>query len=84
MSSINERIRILRESTGMGRTPFSRKHDLKLTTLAAIEAGRRKPGADIIEKIVLGYPEYCYWLITGKVNLKVGQTRPKKNPNSSA
>ena len=83
MSSINERIRILRESTGMGRTPFSRKLDLKLSTLVAIEAGRRKPGAEIIEKIVRGYPEYCYWLITGKVNSKLVQTRPPKNKSSA-
>ncbi|HEX7048151.1 MAG TPA: helix-turn-helix transcriptional regulator [Gammaproteobacteria bacterium] len=83
MSTINERIRILRESTGLGRTLFSRKHDLKLSTLAAIETGRRKPGADIIEKIVLGYPEYCFWLITGKVT-KASQARPKKNPNPLA
>ena len=69
---------MLRESTGMGRTAFCRQHDLKVPTLAAIESGRRTPGFEIIEKIVLGYPEYCYWLITGKVNLKVGQVRPKK------
>lgn len=78
MSTIGERIRILRESTGLGRTLFCRKYDLKEPTLIAIEGGRSKPGADILEKIVLRHPEYCYWLITGKVNLKVGQTRPKK------
>lgn len=78
MSTINERIRMLRESTGLGRTLFCRKHDLKEPTLVAIENGRSKPGADILEKIVLGYPEYCYWLLTGKVNFKVGQTKPKK------
>ena len=78
MSTINERIRILRESTGLGRTLFCRKYGLKEPTLVAIEAGRSKPGADILEKIVLGHPEYCYWLLTGKVNLKVGQMRPRK------
>lgn len=67
----------------MGRTPFSRKLDLKLSTLVAIEVRRRKPGADIIEKIVLGYPEYCYWLITGKVNSKLIQTRPPKTRSSA-
>lgn len=79
MSTINERIRKLRESTGLGRTLFCRKHDLKEPTLVAIESGRSKPGADILGKIALGYPEYCYWLLTGKVSLKAGQTKPRKN-----
>lgn len=79
MSTINERIRILRESTGLGRTLFCRRHDLKEPTLVAIESGRSKPGADILEKIVLKYPEYCYWLLTGKIHSKTGQARPKKS-----
>ena len=78
MSTIGERIRMLRESTGLGRTLFSRKHGLKEQTLVAVESGRRKPGFEIIEKIALAYPEYCCWMITGKLSTKVVQAKPKK------
>jgi len=70
---------MLRESTGLGRTLFSRQHGLKEQTLVAIEGGRRKPGFEIIEKIAADYPEYCCWLITGKVS-RAEQKRPKKRP----
>lgn len=79
MSTIGERIRVLRESTGLGRTLFARKTDIKEATLVTLEHDRSKPGFEILQKLVLSYPEYCYWLITGKVNLKVGQTRPRKS-----
>lgn len=79
MSTINERIRILRESTGLGRTLFCRKLGLKESTLTAIENGRRMPGAEILMTIIESHPEYSHWLMTGKINSKLVQTRPRKS-----
>lgn len=76
MSTINERIQQLRESTGMGRTLFARHVGINQRTLAAIEYDGNKPGADILGKIAEKYPQYILWVLTGKANPEVGQIKP--------
>lgn len=77
MSTINERILELRNSTGMGRTLWSRHVGINARTVAAIEYDGNKPGADILAKIAEAYPQHILWILTGKANSKLGQTRPK-------
>ena len=60
----------------MGRTLFCRKHGLKEPTLVSIEAGRSKPGADILAIFANAYPQYILWILTGKTNSKLGQAKP--------
>lgn len=84
MSTIGERVRILRESTGLGRTRFAREVGIKEATLLTVEYDRSKPGFEILQKLVLKYPEHCYWLITGKVNSKLGQVKPTKPKRDDA
>lgn len=77
MSTINERIQQLRESTGMGRTRFARHIGIKQRTLEAIEYDGSKPGADILACYAEKYPQHILWVLTGKTDQKVGQTCPK-------
>lgn len=77
MSTVCERIQVLRESTGMGRTLFSRHIGINLRTLIGIEYDGRKPGADILAAFAEKYPQHIYWLLTGKTDPKAGHTKPK-------
>lgn len=77
MSTINERILQLRNSTGMGRTLWARHVGINPRTVAAIEYDGNKPGADILAAIAEKYPQHVLWLLTGKVDPKVGQTKPR-------
>lgn len=77
MSTINERIQVLRETTGMGRTLFARHIGINPRTVQGIEYDGHKPGADILAAFAEKYPQYIYWLLTGKTDAKAGHTRPK-------
>lgn len=77
MSTIHERIQQLRESTGMGRTLWSRHVGISARALTGIEYDGRKPGADILAAIAEKYPEHILWILTGKADSKVGQMSPK-------
>lgn len=77
MSTIHERIQQLRESTGMGRTLWARHVGISARALTGIEYDGRKPGADILAAIAEAYPQHILWILTGKTNSKIGQTRPR-------
>ncbi len=77
MSTINERIRILRESTGMGRTLFAREVGLKEGTLKDMEKTTKKPGADILAALAVKYPQYMIWILTGTTDAKAGHISPE-------
>jgi transcriptional regulator with XRE-family HTH domain len=76
MSTIHERIQQLRESTGLGRTRWARFVGISARALSGIEYEGRKPGADILAAIAEKYPQHILWILTGKADPKVGQTRP--------
>lgn len=42
------------------------------------------PREAILKAVAEKYPEYCYWLLTGKVSPKVGQVKPKKKPAANS
>jgi transcriptional regulator with XRE-family HTH domain len=73
---LNERLRILRESLNLGRQPFCEKIGLKRQDLQNIELKRQRAPSWIIEKIAEIYPEYGYWLGTGKELPEAGQISP--------
>ena len=65
---INDRILELISATGLSRSAFSQEVGIQPQTLHHIVSGRRtKPGCEVLEKIVLRYPELNPgWLLTGK------------------
>lgn len=77
MSTIQERIQQLRDSTGMGRTLFSRHVGISQRALEGIEYEGKKPGADILAAIAGKYPQYMIWVLTGKADAKAGHLKPE-------
>lgn len=76
MSTINERIQKLRESTGMGRTLWARHVGINQRTLAGIEYDGNKPSANILAKIAEAYPNHILWILTGRTDPEIRQSRP--------
>lgn len=79
MSSIAQRIRQLRESEGMSRSAFAEHIGVPARTVETMEQRASSPREAMLKAVGEKYPQHCYWLLTGKVNAKVGQTKPKKN-----
>lgn len=73
---LNERIRILRESLNLGRQAFCEEMGLKRQDLQNIELKRQRAPSWIIEKATEVFPQYCYWLATGKELPEAGQISP--------
>ena len=73
---LNERIRILRESLNLGRQPFCEKLGIKRQDLQNIELKRQRAPSWIIEKVNEIWPEYGYWLATGKEIPEAGLISP--------
>lgn len=83
MSTIQERIQQLRNSTGLGRTLFSRHVGINQRALQAIEYDGKKPGADILAAITDKYPQYIVWILTGKTDPGAGHLRPDIKPTAT-
>lgn len=83
MSSIAKRIRQLRESLEMSRPEFAREIGIPPRTLETLENRATSPREAVLKAVAEKYPEYCYWLLTGKVNSKVVQTKPTKSSGSA-
>ncbi len=73
---LNERIRTLRESLQLGRQAFCEEIGLKRQDLQNIELKRQRAPSWIIEKASEVFPEYSYWLATGKELPEAGQISP--------
>lgn len=71
------RIRDLREHLAMGRHSFAEKCGIKKGTLENIEMGRQRTTEELILAIGKNWPEYSYWLITGKTIPEAGQISPE-------
>ncbi|MBF0456085.1 MAG: helix-turn-helix domain-containing protein [Magnetococcales bacterium] len=68
MGSIGERIRPLREALELGRNDFAIRIGVTKDTLRDIEVGRRRPNEELLEGIGKSFPQFSYWLLTGKTD----------------
>lgn len=75
--NINQRLRSLRDHLKLGRHDFSTSIGMKKQTLANIENERQQINGSYLEAICEAYPEYAYWLVTGKTLPEAGQTSPE-------
>lgn len=67
--NIGERVRIVRETEGLGRQIFSKETGIAKTTLIKIETGQRPNFAAIeLEKVGNAFPEWAEFLLTGNEN----------------
>lgn len=68
MSTLSERLRTIREVELKTRDEFSRDIGIPKRTLEGIENEGRSPRSDVVEAVALYYPQYAFWLVTGKTN----------------
>lgn len=73
---INNRFKNLRNHLGMTVDDFSLKTGIKSGQISSIENNRQKLYGWHIEAISEKFPEYGYWLATGKVLPECGQISP--------
>lgn len=69
-------MRLLRESTGMGRTRFAQELGLSARTIEGIEQRGSSPREEVLSAIAIRWPEYVYWLLTGQTNPARGDISP--------
>lgn len=72
----NKRVRILRDSLGMGRAAFADITGLEKRTIENIEHERQKVYAWHIQKIGNIFPDYSTWLAYGKTLIENNQLTP--------
>ncbi|MBL0913633.1 MAG: helix-turn-helix transcriptional regulator [Bacteroidia bacterium] len=78
MEGINQRIKELIVSEGLTASIFADRIGVLRSALSHILAGRNKPGADFIEKLLLEMPYVnANWLFTGNGEMYVGKLRPE-------
>lgn len=76
MSTINQRIRELREHLGLGRTEFAELVGTNRKRLQNVERGLQKPPSDLLEAIASEWPQYSVWLLTGQTPKESVQISP--------
>ncbi len=72
----NERVRKLREHLLLTRDELALKARIKTSQLANIERRNQRTPAFIIERIAQCWPNYGYWLATGRTLPEAGQISP--------
>ena len=77
MSIITERLKKIRKAETSGRAEFAEKIGIPKNTVINYERTNRPPRAEVVEKIAKKWPQYAFWLITGKTDNKHGHVKPK-------
>jgi transcriptional regulator with XRE-family HTH domain len=75
--AIGSRIRPIREALTLGRSEFAETCGIAKESLRAIEMGRQRPTEQLIEAIGEHWPQFAYWLVTGKEIPDAGQISPE-------
>lgn len=78
MDPLNQRIIEIMNHLGLSKTSFANEIGVSQPVITHISTGRNKPGLDILQKILIKYPEVnAEWLITGKGS-KIKERDPLK------
>jgi transcriptional regulator with XRE-family HTH domain len=81
----SDRIRMIRGSTELSRAGFAKKVGVAAATMDGVENKDRTPRGDLLEKIVIEYPHYGMFLITGTHGFTIPQVAPlEKNVKNRA
>lgn len=81
MSTINERLKQIREYTGLSQKEFSERIHIGSSTLAMLETGDRKIKDLHISLICTEFNINEHWFRTGEGEMLVQQTRDEKIAN---
>ncbi|OAM51520.1 hypothetical protein A7981_08500 [Methylovorus sp. MM2] len=68
--SQGKKIRLIRESAGMGRQAFSDTTGIPKDSLIGYEMERIKPGGEVLSAIAGKWPEYAAYLLTDETDVK--------------
>jgi transcriptional regulator with XRE-family HTH domain len=74
---MKDKIRQLRKSMGYNRTEFEAETGIPAKTWSNIENGLQKANEDHLQAIIKRWPEFAYWLMTGKTIPSEGQISPE-------
>ena len=67
MTTINERIKQIREACGMTTESFALKLGISRSTIEHIESGRNNPSIHVVAQICKHFPQYkIWWIIYGE------------------
>lgn len=78
MSTVAERIRMVREAQQLSQSAFAARIGIPVRSLQTLEYRGTSASVQLVAAVAEQWPEYSYWLLTGKVQSKMGQTKPKK------
>mgnify|MGYP000022800954 CR=1 FL=1 len=77
MSKLKERFNTLLDYEGLTNPVLERKTGIKKTIWGNIRNGKSRINEDHIEAINKLWPEYAYWLSTGKTYAEKGDISPE-------
>jgi hypothetical protein len=75
--NITERLNAIIEKEGANRPFLEKQTGIKSKRWTNVQSGQAKAYAEEIEAIAKIWPEYSYWLVTGKEITEVGQVSPQ-------
>lgn len=74
--NITERINVIIQEEGANRPFLEKQTGIKAKRWTNVQSGQAKAYAEEIEAIAKLWPEYAYWLATGKELPEAGQISP--------
>jgi len=75
--SDGEKIREIREASGMGRQEFCDLTGIKKQTLISTEQGRMACSLKTVRQITAAFPQYRSWLVDDEIDEEAGQISPE-------
>jgi len=77
MNNLNERIKKIINYSGMSNPKIEERTGIKRESWSAMRNGRTRANEEHIEAISNLFPEFSYWLISGKTIENAGQISPE-------
>ena len=74
---ISERIKFIRIVEDITQKELSKILDIPKKTIVSYETKTRKPSGEFIIKLCNAFPEYAYWLTTGRRQVEAGHISPE-------
>lgn len=68
---------MVRETHGLSQAGFAEKIGVSVRSIHTLEYRGKSASVQLVGAVALQWPEYSFWLLTGKTNLKLGQIKPK-------
>lgn len=77
MNNINSRLLYVIDSSLLSNPALEAKTGIKKTTWANLRLQKIRANEEHIEAAIKLWPEYAYWIVTGKTMIEAGQISPE-------